>query len=221
MSEKQKEALAAGRARAKMLRDQEKQGAMQNLADLPEAPASPVKKGKENTVSLDDLMGMMKGVASAVQDLSGRVNKMETANSDEGFKSSMKTEDVKRVAGDREGLDPRLVEIVDRMLGEDFGIKVETFPDRPGFLFTVVVPQRLSDNPMDSRPVKDTETGKYKVAPDGSTLMESYYPEDRRSCAISSVQSFDVIKKHCERVRSYIVAYYQKMNRPLPEFKLK
>lgn len=190
----------------------------QHFGEIPnDGPQDP----KPTNTGDSQLMDMMKSVVTSLDSLNKRIVKLEGPGGNE-FKTNANSEDVERVAKDREGIDDRLVQIVDEVLGSDFGIKMETFPDRPGFLFTLVVPPRLSDVSPGTRPVIDPETGKYRVQADGKTLiLEDYQPEDRRSRAIGSAQSFDAIREHCERVRSYIVSYYQKMQKPLPEFKLK
>lgn len=177
----------------------------------------------ENQELMKILGGVAKGIESLTEDvakLSKRVSTIETGGVDK-FKDGAKKEDVERVAGNREHVDPKIVAIVNEMLGEDFGVEVKPLGDRPGFRFSVIVPHRLSDNIIDKRPVKDEATGQYKKDEGGQTIFEDYIPEDRRSRIISSTDSYDAIKGHCERVRAYIVAYFQKVSKPLPEFKVK
>jgi hypothetical protein len=112
------------------------------------------------------------------------------------------------------------------MLGQDFGIELKNMGDRPGFRFTVLVPARLSDNVRDRKPVKELDaegnpTGHYKKDAGGNVIFEDYMPEDRRSVVLSSSDSYETAKKHCERVRGYIIGFFQKMNQPIPEFKVK
>lgn len=168
----------------------------------------------------DDVVSLLKNLTNAVSGINKRLNKIETGGANE-FKEAARPEDIARAGETRRGVDQRVLDIVDKTLGEDFGVEMGTFPDRPGFLFTLIVPQRLSDSQVSERPVKDPETGGYAKDKYGNTVTESYFPQDRRSRALSSEQSFDAVKEHCERVRSYIVAYYTKMSKPLPEFKLK
>lgn len=183
---------------------------------LDEKPAEELKETPSETKqdALSQIMGALEGINT-------RLSALERKDKGDGFKDEAKSEDIAKAAITREGVDAKIVSIVDETLGTDFGVDVSEFGDRPGFLFTVVVPERLSDNVQDSRPVRDPETGKYKTDANGNVLFENYIPEDRRSCAIGSTQSYEAIRKHCDRVRSYIVAYYQKMQKPLPEFKVK
>lgn len=212
MTEEHKEKLKLARERAQAVK-----------LGQPGVVISPEKPGEENAVVEADteMMAVLKSLASAVGSINKRLTKIETGGVNE-FMESAKVEDIEKASAGRAKIDGRVVDIVNRTLGEDFGIKMDTFPDRPGYLFTLIVPQRLSDTPASERPVMDEVTRSYKQRPDGQGVMtETYYPEDRRSRALSSEQSFDAIKEHCERVRSYIVAYYSKMNKPLPEFRLK
>jgi hypothetical protein len=162
-----------------------------------------------------------------LQSVNRRLEKIETGGANE-FKTKANPEDVERVKAGREGIDERITNIVDELLGSDFGVKVVPNPNNPGFRFDVIVPSRLSDLSVSQRPVYDPATPKtrenpngYKLNPLGEVVMEDYKPEDVRSRAISSTMSFDAIREHCERVRSYIVATYQKTNRPVPQFNVK
>lgn len=178
-------------------------------------------KAVQPKYTIDQLGGMLSSLVPVVKNLSDRLDTIETGGKGD-FKKEVKAEDVKAAKSGREGVDPRTVQIVDETLGEDFGIAIEPNKDNPGFLFTVIVPRRLSDLSPRTRPVYDSETpGKYRMTPEGTPVEEEYWPEDRRSRAIASWQSYDAIRDHCERVRSYIVAYYQKTKKPIPEFKLK
>ena len=169
----------------------------------------------------EKLLEMMGTVVKQVSTLESRLQKIEGPTGNE-FKSNARREDVESASAQKENIDDRLVKIVEETLGIDFGIEMQTFPDRPGFLFTVIVPTRLSDVPPSTRPVIDPETGKYKVQVDGKTpVLEDYIPQDRRSKAIGSAQSYEAIRDHCNKVRSYLVSYYTKVSKPMPELKLK
>jgi len=175
----------------------------------------------EPKTEMGQLLEMMGTVVKKVGDMESRLTKVEGPTGNE-FKNNVKTSDVDSATKSKESVDEKIVKIVEETLGVDFGIDMEVFQDRPGFLFTVIVPQRLSDMPPSTRPVLDKETGKYKVQTDGKTpMLEDYIPQDRRSRAIGSSQSYDAIRDHCNKVRSYLVSYYTKMSKPLPEFKLK
>lgn len=139
---------------------------------------------------------------------------------DDRFKLEAKAKDIKVASEGRESLNPKLVKIIDEMLGEDFRIELEPRKEGVGFTFTLIVPRRLSLLPKTDRPISGKD-GKYKKNKKGEVITEEYYPEDRRSKALSTMDSWDAIKKHCERVRANIVATYQKMNKPLPEFRLR
>jgi hypothetical protein len=167
-----------------------------------------------------EVMEMFSTIVKGISSLTDRVAKIEDKSSGNAFKKEMKTEDVVNAKVTRENVDARIVTIVDELLGEDFGIEIAPNKDNPGFMFTLIVPQRLSDLNERTRPVILPD-GTYKKDKDGVVVEEMYIPDDRRSRAIASHQSFDAIRNHAEKVRSYIVAYYQKMNKPIPEFKLK
>lgn len=177
------------------------------------SPETPPKEDNQVLEMLKQVTGMLEGIQERVNKLEGK----DVPN----HKAGATQKDVESASEMNKDLDPRILRIVEETLGIDFGVKLTPFEDRPGFLFSIVVPKRLSDNKQDSRPITDPMTGQYKKDKEGNVLHEFYYPEDKRSRAIGSIQSYDAIKEHCERVRSHIVAYYQKMSKPLPEFKIK
>lgn len=185
--------------------------------DVTETPEEKPQPRSEMSV----LLGMMETVVKKIDSLDSRVKKVEGPTGSE-FKNNTKAEDVEFANTTKSKVDDRVIKIVEETLGIDFGVDLETFEDKPGFLFTVIVPQRLSDMPSSTRPVIDEVTGKYKVQSDGKTpILEDYIPQDRRSRAIGSAQSYESIREHCNRVRSYIVSYYTKASKPIPEFKIK
>lgn len=186
-------------------------------------PEPPVRPG-----SNEELLNVLKGVADAVGEvsksvdlLSKRVTKIEDGGRN-AFKEGAKQEDIATAHAMREGIDPKIDAIVNELLGEDFGVQILPRGDQPGFRFTVIVPQRLSDNITETRPVRDPKDPvQYKKDSLGNVIMENYIREDRRSRNISSHDSYDAIRQHCERVRANIVATFTKMQKPLPAFKVK
>lgn len=181
-----------------------------------EEPDAPMGFTKE-----DEILDILKSLSAGFGDLNKRVKRIETGGADD-FKAGVKSEDVEAAKTGRAGVDSRITKIVDEMLGEDFGVEMAGYEDRPGFLFTVIVPKRLSDNKQGTRPMLDpANKGTYLKNALGDVLMEDYYPEDRRSRSISDVQNFDALREHCDRVRAYIVTSFQKQSKPLPEFKVK
>lgn len=171
-----------------------------------------------------DLNEVLGSVTSALNKINQRLTALEVKSGavDESFKREAKEEDIIEASKLRVNVDPRVCKIVDEMLGEDFGIEMKPRDGMPGIDFTLVVPRRLSHVPESTRPVIDPETGGYKLQKDGKKpVEENYWPGDRRTKALSGNDSFDMIREHCERVRGYIVSYYQKLNRPLPQFKVK
>ncbi len=189
-----------------------------------EVPVVKNKGGRPKKAPKTDdgqLMSILQGIATGMAGLEKRLNKIETGNRD-AFKEAVRPEDVSLASETRRGIDPRISKIVDEILGEDFGVKIGQNPDKPGFLFTLIVPTRLSDNVVDKRPrIDPLAPAQYLKDKEGNVIFEEYTPEDHRSRAIASSENFDAIKQHCERVRSYIVAYHQKVSKPLPEFKVK
>jgi hypothetical protein len=170
------------------------------------------------------LQGISEGlttISSNVSDLTNRVHKIETGGKEE-FKAHAKSEDVEKAKAGRKDVDPRIIAIVDEILGEDFMIDLKPNKDRPGYLFSLIVPTRLSGNEPDKRPIRDpAKPGEYLKDASGMVIVEDYTPEDRRSRMLSGLDNFDTIRQHCERVRSFIVSYFQKVSKPLPEFKVK
>lgn len=188
--------------------------------------------GVETPDSSDDLMSLLKGISMGMETLTKEVSNiksevdgMKNGNRDE-FKKHAKPEDIANL-GNRNGVDPKISAMVDEMLGADFGVQVRPLGDQPGFRLTLIVPPRLSDNVKDRRPMREfmedgvTPTGKYVKNLAGDVVFEDYIPEDRRSRVLASSDSYDTVRQHCERVRANIVGYFQKVNRPLPEFKVK
>jgi len=182
--------------------------------EVKENPKTPAQ------TDMSKMLEMMGGIAQKLGRMESRLAKVEGPDAN-AFKTGAKSEDIDSAASQKASIDPKVVAIVEEVLGVDFGVELESFTDKPGLLFTVIVPHRLSDMPPSTRPVLDTD-GKYKVQPDGKTpVLEDYIPQDRRSRAIGSTQSYEAIREHCTRVRSYLVSYYQKMSKPLPEFRIK
>lgn len=174
---------------------------------------------KKEETKEDKTNDVLTKIMQTLGNIDNRISALEGKES-QSYRTETKKVDVEKASETKKNLDPRLVSIVEESLGTDFGIELEPFEDKPGFLFTVIVPQRLSDNVKDTRPKKDAE-GNFMTDKAGNRLYEEYFPEDRRSRAIGSTQSYDAIREHCDRVRSYIVSYYAKTKQPLPEFKVK
>lgn len=169
---------------------------------------------------IDKALEMISAIIPTVKTLSDKIERIETGGKND-FKLQSNSEDIQQASTSREGVDPRTISIVDEILGEDFGIDVVPNKDNPGFLFTILVPKRLSTVSASTRPIMDEGTGKQKKNERGEMVFEDYWPGDRRSRAIASWQNFDAIKEQCERVRANIVSFYQKSRQPLPEFRLK
>jgi hypothetical protein len=185
---------------------------------------TPAESAGADAELLKVLAGISAGIGTlteSVQNIDKRVKDIETGGKDR-FKEAAKAEDIEAARTTREGIDSKINAIVDELLGEDFGVKVAEFPDRPGFLLSLIVPPRLSDNVTDKRPKMDPENPSLYLKDSlGNVIFEDYMPEDRRSRAISSLGNYDTIRQHCERVRAYIVSYFQKTQKPLPEFKVR
>lgn len=188
-----------------------------------------VKVAKEEApvAPQNELMDILKGLAGSMGDISDRLGGLEKKvkvmeSGDKGaFKEGAKEADIASVSEGRSKIDPKVVAIVNEILGSDFGIELKGREDTPGWMFTLVVPDRLSDNVSEKRPILDPEKpGEYKKNVFGDVEYEDYRPEDRRTRAISDADSYTAIKEHCERVRNYIVAYYQTSKKPLPAFKV-
>lgn len=186
---------------------------------------------QEKTSQNDKILQLLAGVSENLGTLSEkletiekRVNKIETGGT-ETFKDGATEADIEFAQGTRANVSPRISEIVDNLLGSDFGIELEEREDQPGFLFTLIVPDRLSENQPDKRPVymKDKDgkpTNEYQRNEDGSVVYEDYIPQDRRSRVITSSASYDVIRAFCEKVRTNIVNRHMTANQPLPVFKI-
>lgn len=172
---------------------------------------------------VSSVLGVVSTLADTVKRIGDKVDALEikAGGRDDSFKKNALQSDISKAELSRKGADERISKIVNETLGEDFGIEIEPRVDQPGFLFTLIVPRRLSDVSESTRPIK-SEDGKYVMNTNtGQPEEEKYWPEDRRSRAISSNQSYDSIKDYCEKVRAYIVGYYTKLQKPVPEFKIK
>lgn len=185
-----------------------------------------LKKAREIRKQKSGSNDIMERVGKSLDTIMKRLDGFETelegmkTGKDERFKLEVKSEDVEKGKVDRERIDPKIVKFVDNMLGEDFGIRIKANKDKPGFLITLIVPQRLSLIPKAERPIL-LEDGRYERDKKGNNVLEEYYPEDPRSRAIATADNYDAIKQHCERIRANIVATYQKLNKPLPQFRLR
>lgn len=184
-----------------------------------------VKVQEEQPAPQGELMDILKGLAGSLGDISDRLGGLEKKvqkieGGDKGaFKEGAKDADIAQVSEGRSKIDPKVVAIVNEILGSDFGIELKGRDDTPGWMFTLIVPDRLSDNVTEKRPILDPEKpGEYKKNAFGDVEFEDYRAEDRRTRAISDADSYTAIKEHCERVRNYIVAYYQTAKKPLPAF---
>lgn len=191
------------------------------------APVPTVNAEAEDTVTvekvdkIDMLLKGMSTIINQVETISSRVSKLEGKPSTD-YKLDAKQADIDAAAKMKENVDPKVVSIVEEILGVDFGVELTPHGDRPGFLFSIIVPQRLSELKPSMRPIINELTGEYEI--DSKTKepkSETYFPVDRRSRNIGSAQSYDAIREHAERVRAYIVGYYQRNKKPVPEFKLK
>ena len=179
---------------------------------------------------LAQILGAITTLVGKVDTIDKRLNRVETGGI-EDFKGQAKEADIASASETKEGINPRIVQIVENTLGIDFGVTVEGNKDNPGTNLTILVPQRLSPVVMSTRPIVDKVTGKYKLAPGsetvdpstgkivGAVMEEEFWPGDRRSVALGATDSYDVIQSHANRVRANILAWYQKLNRPNPEFK--
>ena len=107
--------------------------------------------------------------------LEKKIKRFETGK-DDRFKEEAKVEDIKEAADGREKIDPRTVKIVDEVLGEDFKIRINSNEDKPGFLFTLIVPNRLSLLDKDSRPVKNLATDRKSTRLNSSHIPLSRMP---------------------------------------------
>lgn len=183
------------------------------LADSSKGETKPTSN-KEDTI-----LEILQGLKSSFVSLEGRIATLEGAPT-QAFKEKAESKDVEAASISKEKVDPKIAAIVEEILGTDFKIEIQGYEDRPGFLFTVIVPQRLSDTPKSQRP-KIGENGEYLKDSFGNVVLEEYFPEDRRSRPLGSADSYTAIREHCEKVRGYIVNYYQKLNKPIPEFKYK
>ncbi len=175
---------------------------------------------KETSTPTPDLLGVLNQISSQLSGMEARITRIETGGVND-FMGGAREEDIQAAQEGRVGIDTKITKVVDEILGSDFGVEISDNIDHPGFLFTVIVPQRLSGMPISQRPVLEEGSREYKRNEYGEIVMEDYYPEDRRSRQIGSTQSYDAIRDHCNKVRGNIVGYYQKMKRPIPEFKLK
>ena len=185
------------------------------------SPSRPVVDTEAPKSDLDKILAALGTVVDKVSNIEQRVHRMEVGGKDD-FKMEIKKEDVQNATAGKAGVDPRIVKIVEDTLGIDFGIEVKGNQDRPGFELTILVPKRLSGVPMAFRPVRDEVTGEYKIDEKTKRVVEEeYWPGDRRSMQLGATASYELIQERCNRIRSFILAFYQKTNKPQPEFRFK
>ncbi len=178
--------------------------------EVPPAPTSDMQK----------IMDAISGLATQVQNVTNDVARIKDGGRN-AFKENPNDKDVLTAEEQRSQVDPKIARIVEETLGVDFGVTVTGFTDKPGLVCNIHVPQRLSPVQMSKRPKASVLGGYEKDPVSGLDVLEDYWPGDTRSVAVGSTQSYDVVQAHCNRVRAYILAYYQKLNRPQPEFRLK
>lgn len=199
--------------------------------DEKEVKVNDKKDGEKTSVneSLQAMMDMMGTVVSSVKTLSDRVERIETGGVND-FMKHANQDDVNAASEMNSQVDPRVRKIVEETLGDDFKVELEDVSDNQlGLLFTLTVPDRLSAMPESSRPImakegQPADGNGYLLDQEGEkgkVQFERYRQEDRRSRAVPTAGSLDLIREHCERVRAYIIADYAKAQKPQPEFKLK
>jgi|GEM_PF-1679383 len=184
-------------------------------------PTAPAPSSME--AMMGEVLGMVRTISQKQEAADKRLDRIETGGAND-FKHGKTAEDVAAAEQSKENINPRVVQIVEETLGDDFRVQMRPQKDRPGLEFTVIVPPRLSDLASEERPIIDPESTHprhYKLDQYGEVIFETYHPEDRRTRAVSSTDSYDVIREHCERIRAHIIATFQKTNRPVPEFKLR
>jgi len=181
--------------------------------------------------TLKQVLTALGGIDSKIDGIDARLTKTEEEmdsikRPDDEFKKEAIKQDVEKAQEHRkievfgnppETIDPKINEIVDRLLGKDFGAKIETPEGRDGYTFTVTVPKRVSLLGKSSKPIAD-EDGKYKMK-DNVPETEEYDIPDERSVALPTLTgsaAYEVIEKYCEKVRQNIVVTYNKKKQPIP-----
>ena len=179
-----------------------------------------MKTEKPKTIKKDTNEELMEAVEFLKKQVADQNEKIEmlTSGKDDRFKKDAKSEDIKSGEIGREGVDERIVKIVDDILGKDFGIEFGQ-AEGPGMRLTIIVPERLSLIPDSERPIKEAN-GAYKRDANDRIINEVYKPLDKRSRSMATGSDFGVIRKHCEMVLANIVSTYSKLHKPLPEFKI-
>lgn len=169
----------------------------------------------------DRILMAIGGLATRLDATEKEIGRMKDKGVND-YKMDMKDEDVAAASQNKSNVDPRIVRIVEETLGVDFGIELESYNDKPGVMLHILVPRRLSMVPTAFRPVRDPESGKYMVDPKTQQVVEEeYWPGDKRSLSMGVSSSYELIQQHCNRVRSFIISWYQKMSKPIPTFNLK
>jgi hypothetical protein len=175
---------------------------------------------KQMLGGLEDLGLRMGGVESSVKKNAEEIEKVKNGDKD-AFKRDAKAEDIEAVAENRKGIDPKIVSIVDETVGTDFGVEVTAAGENQmGYMFTLIVPDRLNDNEIEQRPIKAAD-GTYKHDTLGNVIMENYQRPDRRSRMLATADGYSAIREHCEKVRAYMHAYYTALKKPMPTLKVK
>lgn len=210
---------------------QTKLASSDNKEPLP--PVAPIVSGgtkvEEPKSEMGQILAAIGTLVNKVDSLDNRLGKVEGGGVPD-FKADAKAADIESASASKEGVDERIVKIVENTLGVDFGVATKGHADKPGLVLDIYVPQRLSPVPMSQRPIRDAKTGEYQIVVGtehrdpvtgkitGLVQEEDYWPGDARSVALGASDSFDVIQQHCNRVRAHILAWYQKTNRPQPQF---
>ena len=137
-----------------------------------------IPKEKETDPKVDKLEQMMTDLVGVVSKLSDKVDSMN--NKTEWIKPQVKVEENRDEQVQDVVIPPKWRQIVDEILGKDFGLSVE-YPDSgKGFSFTILVPREKSN------------------APDAHW---DFYRCDKRTKAIGNAEGIEGVRRYCELIK--------------------
>jgi hypothetical protein len=178
------------------------------------------KEGESNTTGIDKLPEMLAKLSGSIESINKRISDLENKNSNDKFKIESKEKDIIKAAEMNENVPKNIVNAIHRILGEDIGIKVDSFENQPGFQLTLFIPERLSSIKRSERPKVD-KNGNYIKDKNGVVILEEWWAGDKRTRSIPNNDDIVPVIKWAEKVRSHIVATFNKLQKPIPEFKIK
>lgn len=167
---------------------------------------------------LGNLTEAIMGLRGDLSQVRGVVGKMQEKDQAEAA--------AKRVAGPvGQGVPPQVLETVREILGDEFGVEVESFLDRPAYTLHIIVPPKYAE--MKTTATKGEMARKVELekllGPDnpeviGKKERETLYgelmvinnkiaPIDKRSCVVTFAEGLPKVKEWSFKVKAKIASY--------------